>query len=199
MHDHDGNGTDDYSRLAMQLPSGRTVIGGLRVVVAAIAVGLSASGVERNSVVLFSIVAAMFLLPEAYRASVAWLLGRRSRLEGPGSPVGFAAIAAFLIVASVGLTHWPLRLAFAISRGALDDATRRIRAGEPIRTPSRIGLFNVREAELGGNWHAHIACFWTDLDPAGKTGFVQCGEGEPPFNLWSNLPLGGGWHLIAED
>ncbi len=167
--------------------------------VAAIAVGLSASGVERISVVLFSVVAGLFLLPEACCASVAWLRERTPRREGRAPPVGFGAIAAFLIVASVGLTHWPLRAAYAISRGALDDASQRIRDGEPMQTPTRIGLFTIRGAEIGGNWHARVACFWTDLDPNGKTGFVQCGDREPPFNLWSSLPLGDGWQLIAED
>jgi hypothetical protein len=183
----------------MRRPSGRTVTEVTGIVLAAIAVGLSVRGAESTRVSLFAFVSAGLIGIMAFGDTVTARFLRRAGVGAEARTVRIRSLMSILVLASVGLTHWPLRAAYAISRSSFDDAARRIRAGEPIRTPTRIGLFTICEAELGRNFHAQVACFWTDLDPAGKTGFVQCGEGEPPFNLWSSLPLGDGWQLIAED
>lgn len=183
----------------MRRPSGRTVTEVTGIVLAAVSVGLSVRGAESKVVSLFAFVSALLVVVVAFGDDLTTRFRRRAGLDAETRPVRVRGIASIAVLVSVGLTHWPLRVAYAISRGAFDDAARRIRAGESLQTPTRLGLFTIREAELGGNWNAQVACFWTDLDSSGKTGFVQCGDGEPPFNLWSHLPLGDGWQLIAED
>ena len=113
----------------------------------------------------------------------------------------FPAIIVFAlalgIIVSVAETHWPLRVNFAMSRAAFEAIAQRLRAGEHVE-PQWVGLVRIREAEVRGN---NIVCLWTDLNPSGCTGFVQCGpdEAECRFNIWSNLPLDARWQFITED
>ena len=114
----------------------------------------------------------------------------------------FAAAAPFLpliclaIVISVAATHWPLRVAYALSRGALDAVSLRVRAGERIAVPLRAGLFMIRRAEIS---HDGFACLWTDLHPTGYTGFMLCGPRKAPGRLWSQINLDDRWQFVSED
>ncbi len=183
----------------MRRPSPRTITEVTGIVLAAIVAVLSVRGTGSTSVSLSAFVgAALILVLAAGDALVASFRGRDG-LEVPTRPVRLRSLAAISFIASVGLTHWPLRAAFAMSRTSFDELARRLDAGESVPAPFRIGSFTIRRAELGGNRGAHIPCFWTDLDDAGKTGFILCGDSTPPFNLWSNLPLVDRWQLITED
>ena len=105
--------------------------------------------------------------------------------------------ACLSLILSVGVTCWPLRVSFALSRNAFEAVALRVRSGERVSTPSRIGLFRIRQAELS---NGGVVCLWTDLDPAGHTGFVQCDQDKAvKFNLWSIIPLEDRWQFISED
>jgi hypothetical protein len=112
----------------------------------------------------------------------------RSVLLGP--------CVAVLVILSVTAANWPLRVSYALNRPAFDQLAKRVRAGEDMTMPRSVGLFKIRRAEV---YHNGVTCLWTGLDPAGYTGFVQCGPDHVPFNLWSIVRLDHEWQFISED
>ena len=108
--------------------------------------------------------------------------------------IGLICLTLFI---SVPITHWPLRLAFKLSRPSFDRIANSLRAGSKFPQPVRVGFFRIKKAEvykLNGK-----VCLWTDLDPGGKTGFTQCPPNYVPFNLWSMIELDKDWQFVSED
>jgi hypothetical protein len=99
------------------------------------------------------------------------------------------------VTISVAVWDWPLRLAFAASRPALERAAADVRSGKQV-VNERVGVFFIRSGNMTG---ANIPCLWTDTNPAGRTGFVQTRPDVLPFNLWSAIHLDDRWYLISED
>ena len=108
----------------------------------------------------------------------------------------FVGTAIIGIILSVALTNWPLRAAFWSSRPSFDQIADDVRSGKIPETPMQLGLFRIRKAEV---YHNNVVCLWTDLNPSGKSGFVQCPPENPPFNLWSQASLDSSWQFIRED
>ena len=100
------------------------------------------------------------------------------------------------VLVSIAATNWPLRIAYASSVSSFERAALQIRNGQEISTPCMVGAFRIAKAEIYFN---DVICFWTDCDPSGQTGFVQCGPNDPPFNLWSHIRLNDSWQFISED
>jgi hypothetical protein len=163
-------------------------------ILAAVTVWMSARGASQTIVVLVAIVAG-FVAAGCAVDALAKPDGR-SRVGTWSAWLG----TSFIVIAPTGLTHWPLRVSYLLSRGAFEDTARRVGAGEQLEMPQLIGLFTIRKAEISDRGPGgKVACLWTDLEPSGFTGFVQWpGGGHPPFNTWSELPLGG-WQFISED
>jgi cytochrome c oxidase subunit IV len=152
---------------------------------------VSATGGERVSVVLLAVV-----LAAAAIVIGCMFVGYKRYTHRPVIPAIIAPVMCLLIICSVAMTHWPLRVAYALSRGSFDALARRVRAGEVVATPVHVGFFIIRRAELS---RSDIVCLWTDPDPAGSTGFVQCRPDYVPFNLWSQIRLDDHWQFISED
>ena len=108
----------------------------------------------------------------------------------------FVGTTVIAIVLSVAVTNWPLRAVFSMSRPTFDQIADDVRKGNVPKTPCRVGLYRIRKAEV---YHNNVVCLWTDLNPNGKSGFVLCPPENPPFNLWSHVPLDASWQFIAED
>ena len=108
----------------------------------------------------------------------------------------FAGTTVIAIVLSIALTSWPLCAVFSLSRPTFDQIANDVRQGNVPNTPCRVGLFRIRKAEVCYN---DVVCLWTDLNPGGKSGFVQCPPENPPFNLWSHIQLDASWQFIKED
>ncbi len=101
---------------------------------------------------------------------------------------------AALFVASVFVWHWPLRLAFAIWRQPLEALYSRVKMGERIQTPIRIGTFTIHRAEtLYDSYPALIL----DTNPTGPTCFIR--SPEVPGMAQSAILLQDDWILFAED
>src|SRR5262249_32507588 len=111
-------------------------------------------------------------------------------------PVLAGAIVCLAFIASVMIAHWPLRVAYVLSRPSLDGLAQDVQAGQRLARPTRVGLFRVVQAEVRRDG---IVCLWVDRNPAGKAGFVRCGPDHVPFNLWSMVRLDDRWQFIAED
>ena len=151
----------------------------------------SASGGEQVGVVLLAIV-----LSVASIAVGSLLVGYRRHTQRQVLPVLFAPAISLAVIISVVATHWPIRVAYAWSRASLDAVAQRVRGGERVQTPLRAGLFTIQRAEFS---HHGIVCLWTQPNPGGSTGFVQCRRDYVPFNLWSLVRLDDRWQFISED
>jgi len=102
------------------------------------------------------------------------------------------------------LTHWPLRLAFQISRPAMERLADRVAAGRRLAAPEWAGIFYVVGSAVdpaSGNVGLII-----DSDPTGRSGFVRVGGGISPdrirgpfYNLNVYERLGGRWSYQNED
>jgi hypothetical protein len=117
---------------------------------------------------------------------------RKTRLK----PVNLAAFAMCCSLSwSVVFTDWPLRLNFLLSRPALVREAQNLVARKPASSGHWVGGFYVQKSAV----ERGVICFWTDGD-SNRTGIIFNPKGgTPPFNLWSELPLGGNWHVITED
>ena len=107
------------------------------------------------------------------------------------------AIVCLVVFVSVPVTNWPLRLAFKLSRTSFDKIASALQGGKTFPEAVQVGLFRIKRAEvykLNGR-----ICLWTDLDPAGKTGFTKSPINDVPFNLWSIIELNEDWQFISED
>ncbi|MEO1591699.1 MAG: hypothetical protein AAFU71_10455 [Cyanobacteria bacterium J06632_22] len=135
------------------------------------------------------------LLSRRYRPSAFW---QRARQQ---------AIIALFIVVSVVVFNWPMGIAFALSRPALNQVAQQLLAGESFSTPRRVGLFRIEAAELSGGMMGdqHIPALWTDwAEPSDwmegssgdHMGFVQSGPGKPPFVMWSHMRLDHDWQFV---
>jgi hypothetical protein len=103
-------------------------------------------------------------------------------------------------------TQWPFRVAFLVSRPALDRLADRVATGMAPGGPVRAGLFiavNSAVDPTTGN-----VGLITDPNSSVRTGFVRVsppagtssgGASGPFHNLNSDLPMGGGWRYQTED
>ena len=151
----------------------------------------SATGGEQVGVVLLVIV---FSTTTIIVGSL--LVGYRRHTQRRALLALAAPILALAVIISVAATHWPLRVAYSLSRGSFDAVAQRIRNGERVTMPLQAGLFAIQRAELS---HHGIVCLWTRPQPGGSTGFVQCRRDCVPFSLWSMVRLDDGWQFISED
>jgi hypothetical protein len=151
----------------------------------------SAAGGERVAVVLSAIVLSLAVI---VIGSV--LVGYRYHTQRTVLPALAAPVLCLCIIVSVAMTCWPLQVTFALSRDAFDSLAQRVRAGEDIAKPVRVGLFSIRRAELSRHG---IVCLWTYPHAGGSTGFVQCRRDFVPFNIWSMIRLDDRWQFISED
>jgi hypothetical protein len=127
--------------------------------------------------------------------AITWLRCADARGERLWPALSGAAVA-LAVVATVIATAWPLRLAYALSRPALQRLAVAVQAGQRPPADVRAGLFVIKQAELS---RQGVVCLWTDLDPVGRTGFVQCRADSLPENRWSSIQLDEQWHLVSED
>ena len=158
---------------------------------ATVAVWLSATGCEQFSMVFWSI---LFSIPVIVIGSVFVGWQRYTRRSVFTAMVG--SLVCLALIASVAVWQWPLRVSYGWSRAAFDSLAQRVRAGDPLEMPQRVGLFTVRKAEVS---HDDVVCLWIIPNPSGSTGFVQCGRDHVPFNLWSLVKLDDHWQFISED
>lgn len=158
---------------------------------AAVVVWLSATGCEQSSMVLWGIV---FSIPVVVLGSV--FVGWRRHTQRSVFTALSGSLACLALIASVAIWQWPLRISYGSSRSGFDSLAQRVRAGEQLQMPQRVGLFRVRKAEVS---RQGVVCLWTLPNPAGSTGFVRCGRDHVPFNLWSLVKLDDHWQFISED
>ena len=113
------------------------------------------------------------------------------------------AVASLLMVISIIVLNWPLKVAYGFSRPAFNQAAEQVMTGETLETPRRIGWFRIEQIDVPGaaanGIGCQVVCLWTGVHPNGNTGFVQASPDNLEFNLWSHFRLDETWQFIAED
>jgi hypothetical protein len=109
----------------------------------------------------------------------------------------------FLVMLPISMmgTHWPLYLAFKVSRPAMDRLADRVARGETLTSPEQAGLYWIIMAKKEPS-NSNVALIFDD-DPAGMSGFVRFGdllsESGPMTNLNFNISVGDRWFYQNED
>ncbi|MBN1341139.1 MAG: hypothetical protein JXQ73_00565 [Phycisphaerae bacterium] len=130
--------------------------------------------------------------------SIGALLAWRIRRRAPRWLL-VAAVALWAAGASVPVTQWPLRLVFAAYRSKLDHVAELVRTGGKTGQRENVGPFTIRMAEVN---RVGAICLWTDLNPAGYTGFMKCSPAlvaRQNALFWSVTHLDGEWYLVEMD
>ena len=103
-------------------------------------------------------------------------------------------------------TQWPFRLAFLVSKPALDRLADRVAAGHAPPRSVRAGLFMVVKSVVDPTT-GNVGLI-TDPDPSGRSGFVRVSpiRSTPPgrvsgpfYNLYGDLQMDEGWRYQNED
>jgi hypothetical protein len=110
---------------------------------AALVVWLSATGCEQSSMVLWCVV---FSMPVFLLGSV--FVGWRRHTQRSVFTAWSHSLACLALIASVAIWQWPLRVSYGSSRSGFDLLAQRVRAGEQLQMPQRVGLFTVRKPEV---------------------------------------------------
>jgi len=151
----------------------------------------SATGGEQIGVILLGIVLSGFAF-----AGGCLLVAQRLYMERPVLPVVISSVVLLAMNASIPFTDWPLRLNYVMTRDSFDSIASRVRAGERINTPVRVGVFTVWRAEIVNQ---RFVCLWTNQDRYDRVGFVQCRRDEVPLSPWSQVSLDDTWQYVHED
>ncbi|MFG6094228.1 hypothetical protein SPB21_03215 [Leptothoe sp. ISB3NOV94-8A] len=113
------------------------------------------------------------------------------------------AAVSLIMVVSIIVFNWPLRIAYGFSRPAFEQVAGQVMTGETLETPRRIGWFRIERIEAPGPAANGIDYqglrLWTGVHPHGNTGFVQASPDNLRFNLWSHFRLDENWQFISED
>jgi hypothetical protein len=126
------------------------------------------------------IVLALFVMPIVLGSGVAWIRGTNGRHR---RSMAWALVLSFVALPmSMAFGDWPIRLAFRVSRPALDRLADRIEAGDPPRWPVRAGLIRVSGIARGHRHSANIALS-IDADSDGNSWLVRSANPEIPLPI----------------
>jgi hypothetical protein len=156
---------------------------------------------------LLMFLVSFFGVPLTLGAGGAWAVAATRRdATSRRSPLMAWPLVLSMAVAPVTMmtTHWPLHVAFIVSRPALDRLADRCAAGVVIRRPEWAGLYRVVGSDVDfatGNVGLII-----DPNSSGHSGFVRLGSlvpshphSGPFFNLSSEAPMDARWWYQEED
>lgn len=159
--------------------------------------------------VVFMFLCWLCTFPIVVGAGVAWASAATRRLaRSRRSPLLAWPLVLLLALLppSMLVGFWPLRLAFLVSRPALERLADRVAAGQGVTGPEWAGMFRVVGSAVDpatGNIGLIV-----DADPSGRSGFLRVGAGPnipavrssgPYYNLYLDLQLRDRWWYECED
>ncbi len=143
-------------------------------------------------------------IPMILGFGTAWALALPWRDRFPRDPWPLPVLILTLTMAvtplATLLSSWPLRLAFLVSRPALESLADRVAAGQAPTFPTRAGLFRIAGSAIDpatGN-----VALITDPNPNHPSGFVRYQLGTPhrPFDSpFMGMSLSPAWAFEVED
>jgi hypothetical protein len=145
--------------------------------------------------------ASTLLVPIVIGSGIAWANSRTESQRIPRSTAWVIVWFLGLLPISMMGTHWPLHLAFIVSRPALDRLADRVASGETLTSPEWAGLYWI-VATKNEPSNGNVALIIDD-DPAGMSGFVRLTDSLSKFGPMTNLnfneSVGGRWFYQNED
>jgi hypothetical protein len=121
---------------------------------------------------------------------------RRSRILAWGLTVSLSIAPLSML-----FTSWPFRLAFAVSRPALDGLADQVAGGAPVIVPKWAGAFRIVGSAVDPATGTVLLI--TDPNPGGRVGFARLHAltaGSSPFyNLAYDRRLTEKWTYVEED
>lgn len=122
----------------------------------------------------------------------------RSNLSKPGGILLLSLALLLLAIATLRVGEVLVakynKSDFVAHEAQADAIAQRIKDGEAIATPFKIGPYQIKEAGIRNN----VVFLWTKTKPSGCSGFVQHPKGDG-FNLWSCKKVTPNWAYISED
>lgn len=174
--------------MAIQSPTTRLVSAGWYALFVLAALGLARAcwlSLTRGGVSLWVMMLA-WAIPTVLLATILVF-------KTPGWSLFRMVTLGIIFAAVTTLTDWPFRLAVIVSRPAMD------RVALESTSPRRIGLFPILATQRLTVDAGSVVAFWTDLDPAGRSGLVYSPSGALPFNVGREQSIAPGWFFVVED
>ncbi len=108
-----------------------------------------------------------------------------------------------LLVATMLLSHWPMKLSFALSKPALNRLADAVAAHRAPALPKRAGAYVIHAVEtrpLPEGANGLTVCLWMLPVERQHVGFVRSPAGvTPEFNPWTHRRMDAYWHYFGED
>ena len=108
-----------------------------------------------------------------------------------------------LLVATMLVTQWPMKLSFALSRPALDRLADAVAAHRAPALPQRAGAYVIHAVEtrpVAEDTNGLTVCLWMLPLERQHVGFVRSPVGvTPEFNRWTHSRMDAHWHYFGED
>ncbi len=108
-----------------------------------------------------------------------------------------------LLVATMVLTSWPMKLSFALSKPALDRLADAVAAHRVPTLPRRAGAYVIHAVEarpVVEVTNGLTVCLWMLPVERQHVGFVRSPVGvTPEFNPWTHSRMDAHWHYFGED
>ncbi len=146
---------------------------------------------------VFTAPVALLALIAAVVAWVRWKAGPRGWLALGG------LLFCPLLVASMLLTHWPMKLSFALSKPALNRLADAVAAHRAPALPKRAGAYVIHAVEtrpMAEGTNGLTVCLWMLPLERQHVGFVRSPAGvTPEFNPWTHSRMDVHWHYFGED
>lgn len=133
--------------------------------------------------------------------------------DKPNYPLTRVWIVSSVLLLLLWWSNWPVHVSYFLARSELDRVAQRVRAGERLQTPFRVGLIVVRDIEVrqrvvnysgldddpDATDRRNIVCLWTFPNPGGATGFMQSRPHLVQANVATHHVLDHRWQFIEED
>jgi hypothetical protein len=158
---------------------------------------------------VLTLLCCVYTFPIVVGAGVAWA-SAATRKEAWSRRSPLLAWPVVLVLAlsppSMLVGFWPLRLAFLVSRPALEHLADRVAAGQGVTGPEWAGMFRVVGSAVDPST-GNIGLI-VDPDPSGRSGFLRVGAGPntrarrssgPYYNFHLDLKLRDRWWYECED
>jgi hypothetical protein len=103
---------------------------------------------------------------------------------------------AFLLSVSALALNWPLRVAFLLSRPALEQLASEVQAGKTLHFPRKAGYFTIHSA---GTEQTYPDVFYMRTSNGMILAPLTKKESQGKFNVDFLVPLGFGWVWVDDD
>jgi hypothetical protein len=109
-----------------------------------------------------------------------------------------------LLVGSVVILQWPLRISFLAAVPRLEEIADAIRAGTRIQTPVQAGVFTIKKVDTRPAANPsvvgeQIVCLWLTPESGQPSVLAQCRPSGLMFNVQSHTILSSRWQFVTED